>query len=102
MPPFSRVSRRKGEKILPSCASSKRYRRINAKAMKMPGFLKKEPSVVKNSTTKLRLVTTGPSAAGRGSTKLCQQLNAKNNPATANKVIDQARGMFPELKTKAT
>ena len=33
---------------------------------------------------------------------LCQQLKARNRPATKNSVMDQATGMLPELVTKVT
>src|ERR1035441_1681555 len=67
-----------------------------------PGFWKKEPRVAKNSPTRLLWVSTGPSLAGRGSIMLCQQLKARNSPATKNSVRDQATGMLPELLTNVT
>ena len=44
----------------------------------------------------------GPSAAGRGSITLCQQVKARKSAATKNKVMDQATGMLPELVRKVT
>src|ERR1035441_712474 len=67
---------------------------MKAMPITTPGFWKKDPSVAKNSPTRLWWVSTGPSLAGRGSMMLCQQVNARNNPATKNKGMDQAAGMW--------
>ena len=53
--------------------------------------------MAKNSASRLPCVTTGPSFGGRGNITLCQQLNARNSPATKNNVMPHASGMLPEL-----